>query len=193
MKIKTMLILTIALILMSASIRYLYQKNQELKTEIKQKQSNINQLESDNYSLTFKKGELEKYIKEGNTEFKRKIDSITSDYDIRIKDLKKVSLTKITTIVDTVFVPVETVINLSDNLYHSTFVMDTACIKISGKVISRDSTPQLIFSKIGYENEAMHFAYKEPKKWWQFFKRRKLLLKTVSECGEVSIKELIEE
>ncbi len=184
--------MTLLILSMGWITQNLYQANKDLKTEIKQKEHNISQLESNNYSLTFKKGELEDYIKEGNTEFKRKIDSITKAHNIKIKDLKKVISTQIKTSVDTVFVPVETIINLKDSLYHSAFSIDSACFKISGKVISKDQSPKLFFSKIGYENESMYFTYKEPKKWWQIFKRRKMMLKVVSECGEVTVKELIE-
>lgn len=185
--------MTLLIVSMGVVTNHLYQKNRDLQKDVKQKDYNISQLESDNYSLNFKKGELEKYIKQGNTEFKRRIDSITKAHDIKIKDLKKVTSTKIETVIDTVLVPVETTINPVDSLYHSAFVMDSACFKIRGKVISNDSMPQIIFNQIGYKNEVMHFVYREPKKWWQIFKRRKLILKAINECGEISVKELIEQ
>lgn len=178
---------------MGLSTIVIIRKNVKLKAEIEQKANIIKQLEADNYSLTFKKGELEEYIKEGNTRLKQKIDSVTKAYDIKLKDVKKVTVVKVETRVDTIKVPVETSLSLADSLYHSEFSVDSACFKISGRIIGMDPMPALVFTKLGYENESYYVVYKEPKKWWQFFKKRKTMIKVFSKCGNVNIQELIEE
>lgn len=178
---------------MGTTTKIYYNKTKAQEVELEEKKNNISQLESDNYTLTFRKGELEDYIKEGNTEHKRKIDSIATANNIKIKDLQNVISVLSNAKADTVPVYIEVPILLPDSTYSASFVVDTVCVGVKGRIISKDPFPKLIFDRIGFENETHHFKYKEPKKWWQIFKKRKTILKSVSKCGGVTYKELTEE
>ena len=188
---KTKIISILILIILCGFVWFQANHIKNLNASLTRVNYNMSQLESDNYSLTFKKGELEDYIKQGNTKFKQDIDSVCNQYDIKIKDLKKVINTKTTiTVKDTVYVPTEVIKIENDSLYHSEFLFDSACLYVRGRVLSTDSLAQLIFDNLECDNESFSMVYKEKKKWWQWFKKRKLIMKTVSRCGETTVKEL---
>ena len=80
----------------------------ELDESLTRTEYNMSQLESDNYSLTFKKGELEDYIKQNNTKFKKdippkKVENIyltenyteasTTKYNIKLFSIQPVFIT----------------------------------------------------------------------------------------------------
>lgn len=187
MKLKLGLLLTS--IILSGLLFGVVQKNNDLKEEIAVKENNIKQLESDNYLLTFKKGELEDYVKDLNTEFKRNIDSVTMEHNIRIKDIQKLINTKsVITLLDTVYLPGETVYIKEDNKYHYNFSMDSACFKMSGTVISNDPEPLVKLNSLSAEHETYSIYHREKKKWWQIFKRRKIIMETFDNCGHSTTK-----
>ena len=162
----------------------------ELDESLTRTEYNMSQLESDNYSLTFKKGELEDYIKQNNTKFKKDIDSVCKEYDIRIKDLNKVINTK-TKIVerDTTYLPSDTVYIKDDSLYVLNFSKQNKCISASVKALTKDKFTKINFEFIEADNESYSFVHKQKKKWWQIFKKRKLMMTTVDNCGISQTKE----
>ena len=189
MKIKLVSVLIIILL----SICLYFQKNtiERLNNDLDRTEYNMSQLESENYSLTFKKGELEDFINQKNTQFKRDIDSVCNQYDIKIKDLTKVINTKTETIVkDTVFVTGETVYVKDDSLHILRFKNENNCISASIIAHTTDPLTKVLFEELKSNNESFSMVHREKKKWWQLFKKRKLLMTTVDNCGTTSVKEL---
>lgn len=169
------------------------QKSQieKLDEKLTRTEYNMSQLESENYSLVFKKGELEDYIKQGNTKFKKDIDSVCNQYDIKIKDLNKIISTHTKTVVrDTTYLPSDTVYIKNDSLYVLSFSNKNKCISASVKALTKDPFTKINFELLEADNESYSFVHKQKKKWWQIFKKRKLMMTTIDNCGESQTKEL---
>ncbi|MGL5561703.1 MAG: hypothetical protein ACRDCN_03645 [Tannerellaceae bacterium] len=194
MRIKSSIIIALLVTAALGVVKLQHDTIKSLKSDLKETTYNFEQVTSDNFSIVLKNTSLEKYIKDLDSGFKRKIDSVTTEHEIKVKDLKKVSIITNTTIVkDTVYVPVETSKDTVTNLYHSDFSAVQECFKISGRIVSLDQAPQIYFTELGYKNESCNMVYRESKPWWRFFKKRKIMVKTVSGCGVTTVKEISEE
>ena len=188
---KTNIIVGLSVLILCGIIWFQNGRITQLNDSLTRTEYNMSQLESDNYSLTFKKGELEDYIKQGNTKFKQDIDSVCNQYDIKIKDLNKVINTKTTiTIRDTTYLPSDTVYIKDDSLYVLSFLKQNKCISASVKALTKDKFTKINFEFIEADNESYSFVHKQKKKWWQIFKKRKLMMTTVDNCGISQTKEL---
>lgn len=181
----------IACLIMGMGLYLTLNKVGNLKEDIKRKDYSISQLESDNYSIEFKKGELEKYIADQNTEFKKSIDSVLRANDIEVKRLKKIirSTSKVT-LVDTIYLDPKPVYIEDDTIYHLQFIMDSTCLSVSGRVFTTDSLATVSLDKVECNSEASLIAYWKKKKWWQWCKKKQLMVKMINNCGETTIKEL---
>lgn len=191
MKISIKLLLAIFLVVSGCFIYLQNDRINKLKSDLDRTSNNLLQAESDNYSLTFKKGELEKYINYQNTKFKKDIDSVCEKYDIKIKHLQKVINNQTSIVIrDTTYLPAKEVESQNDSLYVLTFSNENNCISARVKAITKDPTTKLNFEELKSQNESFSLVYKEKKKWWQIFRKRKLMMKTVDNCGNSTVKEL---
>ena len=194
MKLKLMIAGAILFLLTALSGIIVYQSNKidNLNQDVKRKDYAVSQLESDNYSIKFKnKKEFEEYIKQGNTKLKKSIDSVSKAYNIKLKDFQKVINTNtVITLRDTVFLKSDGPTIKVDSLYYSPFSFENNCLSVGLKVISTDPKPNVKLEKLSAQNEAFSVVFKEKKKWWQIFKKRKLMMKTFDNCGKSSVKEL---
>lgn len=166
-------------------------KIDNLTEEINRKNEIVKNLESDNFSLTFKKGELEEFIGTQNTQFKKDIDSVITAKNIEIKDLKKIINHKTSiSVIDTVYLPSKEVEQKDDSLYVLKFSNENKCISASVEALTQDPNTKIKFEKLEAQNDSYYIVHKEKKKWWQIFKKRKLMITITDNCGITETKEL---
>jgi predicted nuclease with TOPRIM domain len=156
----------------------------ETKEQLEKTTTNFKQLESDNYSLELSKKELTDYIGDLNTQFKQEIDSVTKANDIKLKDIKQLVNNKtVVNIIDTVFMAAEEVKVENDSLYKLKFTVDSACYKAVIYALTKDQSTTVNLHELETENNSYFIVHYEKKPWWKLFKKRKLLITTVSDCG----------
>jgi predicted nuclease with TOPRIM domain len=156
----------------------------ETKEQLEKTTTNFKQLESDNYTLELSKKELTDYIGDLNTQFKQEIDSVTKAHDIKLKDIKQLVNNKtVVSIIDTVFMPAEEVKVENDSLYKLKFTVDSACYKAVIYALTKDQSTTVNLHELETENNSYYIVHYEKKPWWRLFKKRKLLITTVNDCG----------
>lgn len=210
--------LYIAVVALALFVVLLIKNNISLKSSVKNRDTIIENIEQDNATLIFEKGQLGKYINQLNTDFKVKIDSLAKANDIKVKNIVAVYETKIKYLneelvkmqtskpevtvpeKDSVKVnrPDSLGINLPDTLptYKIGFENKTQCHTIEGYMVTKDPESEAYLSKVGFEVEVVRIKYKAKPKWFQFWKwfcRRKVEAVIIGDCGEVQVKEFIEE
>lgn len=166
-------------------------KINNLQNDNKRQSENVSSLMEENSSIKLTTSELKRFIKHSESEHIIKIDSILTKHDIKVKELNKIISTKTTIVLkDTVYLVAESINVKNDSLYHLQFKHENNCISASVNAITKDPLTTINFNEIKSKNESHFIVYKEPKKWYQFFKKRKLIQKTINNCGETIIKEL---
>lgn len=170
--------------------------NQRIKIEslehtLHTQKVNVRGLMEENSSIKLSYKELNEYVSTSENKFARDIDSITRENDIKLKNLQK--LTQVKTIIeirDTVEVEAKSIIANKDSTYNLSFSKENNCINAEIIAITKDPNTKVIFDRIEANSEGYTIVYKENKKWWQLFKKRKIFYKTVNNCGETVIKEV---
>lgn len=188
---KIYIIGAIVLSLLCFTIKLQRDRIQDLNENLNRQTENVTSLIEESSSIQLTNKELKRIMKNSEAEFVRKIDSVTSENDIKIKHLKKIIASQTTvTVKDTVYLPAVDTISKVDSLYQLRFIRENNCISASVVVLTIDPSTLIQFEKLEAKNESYFMVYKENKKWWQIFKKRKLMQKTVNTCGETTIKEL---
>lgn len=152
---------------------------------------NTKSLLEHNSSINLTNKDLLEFIKNSESKFAQEIDSVTKKYDIKIKHLQKlIQIKNEVTEKDPFYLPPVEVIHKPDSTYILKYIRESECFKIEIEAITKDKNTLIKFNKIQSNSESYFLVYKEKKPWWKIFKKRKLMQKTVNNCGEVSIKEL---
>jgi regulator of replication initiation timing len=163
----------------------------KLREQLAETSLNLTEIESDNYSLTMERDQFKEWLETQNTAQKQAMDSVLKAHDIKVKDLKKIIDTKTTiTIHDTVYMEPVVVESPVDNYYKLHFQRYNECAAVNVSVWTKDATTTLSIDKLETTNQTYSVVYKEPKKWWQIFKKRKYRMETYSNCGETTIQEI---
>lgn len=182
------------IILIAVLLAIITAKNREiknLKDENKRQSENVVNLTEESFNLKLRSGELKNMLKNSESRFAKELDSTLKVNNIKIKHLNKIIQAKSKVIIpDTVELPPKIVYAVNDSLYASIHNLNIDCIDVSCRVISKDKSPKLFIDKLEARSEGAFIAYKEPRPWWKFWKKRKILLKSTNKCGETVIKEL---
>lgn len=152
---------------------------------------NASSLMEDNSSINLTNKELKSYISDSESKFAKKIDSITKAHNIAIKDLGKITYVETSVLVtDTVYLPSTDTVKIVDRTYWLRFKNDSKCISATVMAKTKDPNTEVIFEKLKAQNETHVMVYKKKKKWWQLFKKREFIQKTVNSCGVTSYSEI---
>jgi len=195
MKIKQVINVVIVLIMVGllSSTIILYNENVNQKDNIEYLRHNLSVKDVGIREMIFKKRELEQYIANKDTQHKIEIDSLLKKHKIEIKNL--ISYSKITAKiidVDTTRIVSNESKMQNDSTYRKEIKYSRKCLKISGYLLSKDSTTEAFITKVEQENKIyITKSYKKSFWDWLFLRKGKELIQTSSDCGELEVDNII--
>jgi hypothetical protein len=173
---------------------FMSRQNQELSNQINILTDNIEQINTQNSTLTFKSKQLKEYIKNKDTSHKHEIDSILSAHKVKVSNLinyQKISISSIETDVrPTVIVSKDSTFK-NDSIYHLKFYHRSKCNYLEGSIKSLDPKSQIIIDSLASKNTIyITKSYKKTFWDWLFFRDGTEITKTTSDCGNVNTQNL---
>jgi len=179
-------IILIVLLIISILLGGLYLNN---KSTINRLTNNIEQIGNTNSTLIFKNNELKSYLKDKDTEHKREVDSILKVHKVKIKNL--IYYSKINNqIIDadtTIITSNESKIQ-NDSIYRKELKYYKNCLKMSGYVLTKDSTTEAFITNVESLNN-IYITKSYKKSFWDyiFFRKGEEVIQTTSDCGKSTI------
>ena len=134
-------------------------------------------------SLSITREQLEERLKHD-----KKMDSIVSSLNVRLKNIKTITTTEYIFKRDTIQIPV-----IKDSVNHYTLSYNSECLSFGGSF--NTESLELNLTNFNYNDSIYHVAYMKRKptgKKFLFFnlKRKVLDLHTSTKCGEVRVEQL---
>lgn len=184
-----LVLITILFIISYSKLMNDYYKQQDI---IQRYEQNISKLNTQNSELIFENDELNKYLKNKDTEHKIEVDSILNLLKVKPRNLIKYQKIIVNNKDnDTTGVHFTGLYTPNDTTFTKHFESIRKCLTISGVVYTKDSSTNVVITSTEGTNTVYVVETNKKTFWdWLFKRPGKKVLQTTNDCGQTSTEQI---